>query len=504
MDEKVKSSTKTALKGGKGLIGFANYLEESRVRRDTAISIRKDLIKGKKEYIKNGNDFYIIEALNKAWTFSGNPNIAPEAPLNSEKINIAFKIIAVIIEPSLFKESLESAEKKIDELISKLEAGPSAIEKAEPTNINETAENLKNILEDPEKYGFKADKQGLEELVTAAWNLTQNPELDPSLKKDLETRITQAKEILKSISETSETIVNLNRSQLESKRAIDELFIPAETPEEVTTVQPTIETSPITTERAPAPTPGIGATTGLGIASAAGLFLLRKAGGIAVDSAAMIKRASSGSLKDIALSSFLIGGLFIGGPFGAGLVLFALSPKFRKFVLAALFVTLTNIFTIMFASLAIITLSIAIILFIINAGAYVVPPGAPISGLNLGGGSYEDPGIPAGFSCPVPDGRIICGVYGGPYDIFCTGGHGSNTYWAGNPPACQWALPSLDPNCYHNQIAGSVCYRLPTCHIQTIGQVTSIFPILTISKSLGHHTPSRAQMQAVERSLLHT
>ncbi len=110
-------------------------------------------------------------------------------------------------------------------------------------------------------------------------------------------------------------------------------------------------------------------------------------------------------------------------------------------------------------SLIVIPLLLAFIILVITNSGYVIPPGTPIAGLNPGGGSYEDPGIPAGFSCPVPSGQIICGVYGGPYDSYCSGGHGSNTYWTGNPPACQWALPSLDANCYYNQKPGSVCYK---------------------------------------------
>jgi hypothetical protein len=402
MNEKVKSATKTTLKGGKALVGFAKYLEESRVRRDTAISIRKDLTKGKKEYVKNGNDFYIIEALNKAWTFTGNPNIAPEVPLNSEKINKASKIIAVIIEPSLFKESLESAEKKIDELVSKLEAPPPstagpAEEKAEPTKINETAENLQKLLENPEKYGLKGDQQGLEDLVNAAWTITQDPALDPATKEALQTRVDRAKEVLKKISESPETIVNLNQNQLTTKSAIEELAIltqelKKEEEEKAERIEG-VPAAPAEIEGVPPRAIGTGLpaqpgalATGLGVAAGASSFVLRKIGGTVYGAASTFKRASSGSIKDIALSGFLLGGLLIGGPFGAGLVLFALSPKFRKFLLAAIFVSLTNIITIMFVSLAVITFSIAIILFIINAGAYVVPPGAPIIGAGPSGG----------------------------------------------------------------------------------------------------------------------
>lgn len=107
---------------------------------------------------------------------------------------------------------------------------------------------------------------------------------------------------------------------------------------------------------------------------------------------------------------------------------------------------------------------VALILFIINTSAFVVPPnydGFP------SGGSGND--ITISGSCPIPNGINICGSLGSEYQSRCIGGHGSNEYWGGQGGvACRWALPSSTKQCYTNKISSSVCYSSSsTC--QTYG-----------------------------------
>ena len=96
---------------------------------------------------------------------------------------------------------------------------------------------------------------------------------------------------------------------------------------------------------------------------------------------------------------------------------------------------------------------VALILFIINSGAYVVPPG---TGIGPGGGII--PGANVAGTCPIPNqkGELLCGSYGS--GNYCE--HGTNSYWSTQTSNCAWGLPSSDGvRCTYNQIPGSVCYN---------------------------------------------
>lgn len=78
-------------------------------------------------------------------------------------------------------------------------------------------------------------------------------------------------------------------------------------------------------------------------------------------------------------------------------------------------------------------LLLALILFIINAGAYVVPPGGSAYGLGL------NVGTTATGSCPVSGNAVISTSS---YNPLSEGGHGGNAYWKivkGTP--CKWEIP---------------------------------------------------------------
>lgn len=102
-------------------------------------------------------------------------------------------------------------------------------------------------------------------------------------------------------------------------------------------------------------------------------------------------------------------------------------------------------------------IAVAIIIFFINTGAYLVPPGERA----FGSGSVPS-GISIEGSCPIPNGVISCGSLGSGSSV--TGcEHGSNSYWAGlesiGTPKCSWGLPSSDGRrCSTSQIPGNVCY----------------------------------------------
>jgi len=120
-----------------------------------------------------------------------------------------------------------------------------------------------------------------------------------------------------------------------------------------------------------------------------------------------------------------------------------------------------------FFGLAIVTI---IILFIINSGAYIVPPGG------FGQVGSPIPGNCTYGTCPLPNALITCGSLGSGHPV-CE--HGTNEYWdwqlcpshsscsTSTPRPCcststvcnEWALPSSDAaNCHTNQIQGSYCY----------------------------------------------
>lgn len=97
----------------------------------------------------------------------------------------------------------------------------------------------------------------------------------------------------------------------------------------------------------------------------------------------IVNRALSGNPKDI----FLAGGaglaLLAGGPLGAGIFLLVFSSRFRRDFFRVLLSRLYLFFAAIFATLAAIGVFTALVLFIINSGAYVVPPGESL--LNLVG-----------------------------------------------------------------------------------------------------------------------
>lgn len=95
-------------------------------------------------------------------------------------------------------------------------------------------------------------------------------------------------------------------------------------------------------------------------------------------------------------------------------------------------------------------LLIAFIIFIINAGAYVVPPADPLP--NIAGPVVLNPGTTASGSCPLV-GSV--NISTGSYDPITETGHGSNSYWT--PPACSYPIPVLAmyPGCAGPSVPGS-------------------------------------------------
>lgn len=77
---------------------------------------------------------------------------------------------------------------------------------------------------------------------------------------------------------------------------------------------------------------------------------------------------------------------------------------------------------------AILVVFVAFALFVINSGAYIVPPGS----LNQLPPSGNWPTIDVGASCPIPNGQILWGSLGNPNTPVQ---HGSVEYWARVAPA---------------------------------------------------------------------
>jgi hypothetical protein len=130
------------------------------------------------------------------------------------------------------------------------------------------------------------------------------------------------------------------------------------------------------------------------------------------------------------------------------------------------------------------TVGVSLILFIINSGAYLVPPSAAVS---YGGSQVNLCDNPekaetvfppvAGSSCPVPNGHISCGSYGQPGGacpascgsganaVTGASGHGGNCYWA-SKNACNYAIPVINTQkdalgnrfCDHSTDKNNVCY----------------------------------------------
>lgn len=173
-----------------------------------------------------------------------------------------------------------------------------------------------------------------------------------------------------------------------------------------------------------------------GGAAAAIAFLADKAIKTVARVASMAKRATQGNIGDLALLSVFFAGFLIGGPIGAALMLFAISPRFRKIVITGLFISLTLILTEMLIALLVIIISISIILFIINSGAYIVPQGSPLQGEELTQGIVASGTCPLVSSCPKID--------SGSYNPENETGHGSNSYWGSATNACTYSIP-IDP-----------------------------------------------------------
>lgn len=95
-------------------------------------------------------------------------------------------------------------------------------------------------------------------------------------------------------------------------------------------------------------------------------------------------------------------------------------------------------FSMFFAALGVLAFLVAIILFIINSGGYVIPPGDSVV---FGSGSS----IVARGTCPlIGDVRITAGSY----DPISENGHGGNVYW--NAVASQESLPIEEVSCTFN------------------------------------------------------
>lgn len=115
---------------------------------------------------------------------------------------------------------------------------------------------------------------------------------------------------------------------------------------------------------------------------------------------------------------------------------------------------------------------VALILFIINSGAYVVPPGSPV----LVGGTVE-PGNITPSRCPVDGGRIGDGSYHPGNE---TSGHGSSDYWRRmGAPFCRWSLPQTT-GCLGPTNSGNVCSN-ETSRCDYYGFAMDIFPSGSIS-----------------------
>ena len=112
--------------------------------------------------------------------------------------------------------------------------------------------------------------------------------------------------------------------------------------------------------------------------------------------------------------------------------------------------------------------TIVFILFIINSGAYIVPPHNPLTG---GGTDWNGYG-----SCPIPGGDILCGSYPD-----C---HGTNDYWDYQSSDCSWPLPVQEGNrCLTNSYSGNVCYS-PSSTCSEYGWATdAVYPGYTCGSS---------------------
>ncbi len=164
-----------------------------------------------------------------------------------------------------------------------------------------------------------------------------------------------------------------------------------------------------------------------------------------------------------------LGGLFLAGPAGAlvggaagyGITrvgLGGIGSGASRFFNGITALAATEIFTPIIVIALVIPPILALFMFIINNSAYIVPQA---TGIISGGVNPE-----IGGSCPIPNGYILCGSLGSPYQDGCIGGHGSNEYWGGQGgAACRWGLPSSDGvRCTTNPFPNSVCYnRSSTC-----------------------------------------
>jgi hypothetical protein len=119
-----------------------------------------------------------------------------------------------------------------------------------------------------------------------------------------------------------------------------------------------------------------------------------------------------------------------------------------------------------FMALVGLVIFIIIVLFIINSGAYIVPPGgfgSPVVG------PYPTP-IDYSGTCPIPNGVISCGAFPA-----C---HGTNTYWTAVGTPCAWSLPSslFRARCQYqpNYPSASTCYNPSATSCPEYGWSTDI------------------------------
>ncbi|CAN5358388.1 hypothetical protein BH10PAT1_BH10PAT1_5660 [soil metagenome] len=162
-----------------------------------------------------------------------------------------------------------------------------------------------------------------------------------------------------------------------------------------------------------------------------------------------------------AVAGFLVGGpigLLVGAGIGAGFagVNWGKIGKWAKWGIGiiATYLLARTLLPLILTLFVLIggTIIVSLILFIINSGAYIVPPS---TGLNISG--QVNPGIVASGTCPVV-GNVTIGS--GSYNPDTETGHGGNSYWGVNAAACSYSIPIpiMYPGCKGPSISSkNVC-----------------------------------------------
>ncbi len=412
-------------------------------KKEGLIRLRNQLLKAAESASKSSTlPVELPELLNQAWLITNsvdiNPEILDKLP-QSARIDLSIKMSKIaasqlgimITTPSLF-EMLSHGDRK---------KPPSPDLQSD---LKEASGNLEKAIKDPQKYGIDQ-----KEALTIASKLLNNPNLDPKDKKNLDELINEVLEATKTVQSIEDLgfILSPEQKQIEEKL---NTFINATDQgkdvqnEKLELAQVAGLSSILLSQKQNIISKTkvfVNKTYNLiykqllskGGAAAAVAFLADKAVKTVARVASMTKRASQGSVGDLGLLGVFSAGFLIGGPIGATLMLFAISPRFRKIVIAGLFISLSLILTEIFIALLVIIISISIILFIINSGAYIVPQGSPLQGGELTQGIVASGTCPLVSSCP----EITSGSYNPENET----GHGSNSYWGFATNACTYSIP---------------------------------------------------------------